>query len=302
MTFLKPKKPVFKVYYPEDLLVQIENALESLFPKNDSCPRQLYEAMRYALFLPAKRFRPILTLLTAKTLTGEYEHTLPTACALEFIHTYSLIHDDLPAIDDDDLRRGQPTCHREYGEDIAILAGDALFAEAFVLISSKQSGNSDIIIQVIKEIAVASGIKGMVGGQTADILAVGQAIDTEKLSYIHRKKTGCLITTAVRAGALLSNASEQELGCLTAYAESLGLAFQIVDDILDITSSTEQLGKPAGSDVVNEKATFPILYGLERSQEMAAEAVSLSKEALIGLVADTEEMAGLADFVLERSR
>lgn len=288
--------------YPDTLRLEIDDALVKLFPDKDSCPQELYEAMQYSLMLPAKRFRPILLLLSAQTVGFDYQLAIPTACAIEFIHTYSLIHDDLPAIDDDDLRRGQQTCHRKFGEDIAILAGDALFAESFALIAKHQSGKAQTIVNVISEIAQASGIGGMVGGQTADVMAVGRDVDQSTLDYIHRKKTGSLIVASVRCGALLGEASEASLADLTSFAKSLGLAFQIVDDILDLTGTTQELGKPAKSDLAKSKATFPSLYGIEASQQLAAKAVIEAKEALASFGEKSDRLADLADFVLERTK
>lgn len=288
--------------YPEQLRLEIEAALGEYFPECGSCPQQLIEAMRYSLFLPGKRFRPILTALCAKTLAGHYQFVFPTACALEFIHTYSLIHDDLPAIDDDDLRRGRPTCHRQFGEDIAILAGDALFAEAFCLITNKQSGPSETVLEVIREIAAASGIDGMVGGQTADVLAGGREALVSDLKRIHDAKTGSLIRASARSGALLADASPSDLDAITDYAQNLGLAFQIVDDILDITGSTKELGKPVQSDILNNKLTFPSMLGLETSQQLAIETVDKAKSALNLLSKPAGELVELASFVLERTR
>lgn len=258
--------------------------------------------MEHSLFSEAKRFRPILTLTAAEVLGQEPQKVLPTACAIEFVHTYSLIHDDLPAIDNDQLRRGRPTCHMLFGEDIAILAGDALFAEAFYLIAAKQEGEARDIVRVIGELAEATGVRGMVGGQVGDIISTGKAVDKDTLEYIHRCKTGKLITAAVRVGAILSGASALELESLTSYSEHLGLAFQITDDILDIVGKAEELGKEPGSDRYKDKTTYPKLFGLEESKRVALNHLEAAKEALGRLNKDAAPLRDLADFVGQRQR
>ncbi|MCL6471969.1 MAG: polyprenyl synthetase family protein [Firmicutes bacterium] len=257
--------------------------------------------MKYSLFSGGKRFRAVLVIEAAKSLGGKPEDVLPTACAAEYIHTYSLIHDDLPAIDDDDLRRGKPTCHKVFGEDIAILAGDALFAEAFRLISAEQkAGDADIVVRVINELATASGVTGMVGGQVVDIKSEGLEIDAATLDFIHEKKTGELIKASVRAGAMLAGAKEGQLGFLTDYAKYLGLAFQITDDILDVIGDTLVLGKTVGSDSRQEKATYPKVHGLEKAKYMAKLMADKAKDALRELNGSGNVLAALADFVYER--
>lgn len=257
--------------------------------------------MHYTLFSKAKRFRPVLTLLAHQTFGADPRDVLPTACAIEYIHTYSLIHDDLPAIDDDDLRRGKPTCHLAFGEDIAILAGDALFAEAFYLIATGQKARDpSMIVKVIAELAEATSVRGMVGGQVADVLYSDKPVDIETLNFIHLNKTGKLISASVRAGAILANASKGELKALSEYAHHLGLAFQITDDILDLVGDEKTIGKPSGSDLRKKKATFPGLFGLEESKRYAREAVDKAVEALETLSWNTSSLADMARFVFER--
>ncbi len=291
-----------RAIYPEEKRLLVEDALHRFFPSEDNYPQVIYKAMRHSLFSGGKRFRPVLTLLSAETFGCAPERVLPTACAIEYIHTYSLIHDDLPAIDNDDLRRGQPTCHVLFGEDIAILAGNALFAEAFYLVSAKQQTDDPLkIIRVIGELASASGARGMVGGQVMDVLSSGRRVDFATLNFIHTHKTGELIKAAARVGAILAGASEEELAIITEYAHHLGLAFQITDDILDVVGETVLFGKKIGSDREQLKPTFPGTFGLERSRELAREEMDKAKEALTRLKdKDTRALANLAEFVRER--
>jgi len=286
--------------YPEKTRLFIEEGLKKHFPEIRS-PEVIYRAMQHSLFSGGKRFRSVLVVEAAKVFGQKPESVIPTACAVEYIHTYSLIHDDLPAIDNDDLRRGQPTCHKIFGEDIAILAGDALYSEAFHLISREQRADDPgKIVWVIRELAAASGPAGMVGGQVVDITSEGKIIDKATLKFIHEKKTGELIKASVRAGSILAGANAEELVLLTRYAEYLGLAFQITDDILDVTGDTAVLGKTAGSDERQGKATYPGLYGLEKAQEMAENTVYRAKDALNGLGREVQVLSDLADFVYER--
>lgn len=291
-----------KITYPDDKHLLVEEALARYFPSGETYPQVIYEAMRHSLFSGGKRFRPVLTLLSAEVFGCESEDVLPAACAVEYIHTYSLIHDDLPAIDDDEMRRGQPACHILFGEDIAILAGDALLAEAFYLITSLQKGEPSKIVQVIGELAEASSARGMVGGQVADIISTGKRVDASTLDFIHTHKTGRLIQAAARVGAILANASEEEIEILSVYAHHLGLAFQITDDILDVVGQVEVLGKKVGADQRQLKATFPGTFGLNKAREMAKEAADRAVEALDKLKADTSSLASLARFVYVREK
>jgi geranylgeranyl diphosphate synthase type II len=290
-----------KATYPNDQRELVEDALQNSFPKKDAYPEVIYKAMRYSLFSGGKRFRPVLNLLVAKAFGDRPETHLRTACALEYIHTYSLIHDDLPALDNDGLRRGRPTCHVVFGEDIAILAGDALFAEAFHLISASPDGSEPKrIISVINELAAAAGVRGMVSGQVADICSANKAIGPEALNFIHTHKTGQLITVAARSAAIIAGANDQDLGIITHFAQSLGLAFQITDDILDVVGETHLLGKEVGSDQRHQKATFPSVFGLDEAKRKAKEAVEDAIDALSSLDTDTDGLKELARFVYLR--
>ena len=260
----------FKEYLEEKRTV-IDSALDSLLPPEDQKPSVLHKAMRYSIFAGGKRLRPLLVMASAE-VAGDSARVIPAACAMEMIHTYSLIHDDLPAMDDDDYRRGRLTNHKVFGEAVAILAGDALLTHAFkTLTVCSRDFPEDRVCQVIEEISQAAGTFGMLGGQAADLEAEGKDISREALAYIHSHKTGALFTASVRSGAILSGASREQLEALTAYASHLGLAFQITDDILDITGDTVKLGKTIGSDLRKKKATFPSLYGLEESRRRAQE-------------------------------
>ncbi|NLK52674.1 MAG: polyprenyl synthetase family protein [Syntrophomonadaceae bacterium] len=281
----------------------INQALENYLQTEEIYPPVIHQAMRYSVFAGGKRLRPILVLAAAEVVSNRPHRALPAAVALEFIHTYSLIHDDLPAMDNDDLRRGRPTCHKVYGEAVAILAGDALLTQAFEVLSDTafpDGPESTIVLQVIREIAQAAGTLGMIGGQVVDLASEGQQIDLPTLTYIHQHKTGALIRAAVRSGALLGGASADELLALTGYAEAFGLAFQIADDILDVVGNEAVLGKPVGSDARNEKSTFPNLFGLERSQEMARETAEKAITCLARFGDRARFLRALTQYVLER--
>jgi geranylgeranyl diphosphate synthase type II len=253
----------------------VNGALDRLLPPEDQYPRTLHRAMRYSMFAGGKRLRPILVIASAEAVGGSGEAVtkavLNTACAFECIHTYSLIHDDLPAIDNDDLRRGRATCHKVFGEAAAILAGDALLTIAFELMASSVSDDNASSMRVVHEISRAAGSTGMIGGQMVDIESEGKDIDSALLEHIHIHKTGALILSAVRCGAILGRASENELENLTRYGEAVGLAFQIADDILDVEGERREMGKEAGGDEKKKKATYPALFGLTESKEIAKE-------------------------------
>ncbi len=278
----------------------INEALEQYLSKEEMIPTELHESMRYSVLAGGKRLRPIL-LLEAARLTGAKEaDVLPAACALELIHNYSLIHDDLPCMDDDDLRRGKPTNHKVFGQAVAVLAGDALLTYAFELITKLEDISAQKIVTAIRELAQSSGDQGMVGGQVADIIAEGQTIDAEELEYIHTHKTGALLRVAVRIGAILGGASAEEITALTSYAEEIGLGFQIVDDILDIEGNAEKLGKDIGSDLDRDKVTFPAIYGLDKSKEMAQRTCKKAKEALSIFGEEAKALKDLADYIINR--
>ena len=271
-----------------------EQALNAYLNTWDNAPEILTEAVRYSLFAGGKRLRPALVLGAADIVSGEDACALPAACALEMIHTYSLIHDDLPAMDDDDLRRGKPTLHKIHGEAIAILAGDALLTMAFDILA--EAGK----IQVIREIAQAAGAAGMVGGQVIDLQSEGKQIPLASLRRLHACKTGALIRVAVRSGAMLAGATAEQIAALTCYGEKIGLAFQIVDDILDITGTEADLGKPIGSDEANEKSTYPSLLGLEPSRTLARETIQDAIATLEPFGNKADSFRQLARFIVER--
>ena len=280
----------------------VDQALERFLPPGGELPASLHGSMRYSVFAGGKRVRPVLMLAACETVGGQVERALPAACAMEMIHTYSLIHDDLPAMDDDDFRRGNPTNHKVYGEATAILAGDALLTEAFILLAGgAPEGDPAARLRVIHEIAHASGSRGMVGGQVVDMESEGKGeIDLATLSYIHTHKTGALIRASVRAGAILGGASEDELAALTRYGDAIGLAFQIADDILDVEGTTEELGKDAGSDQARGKATYPALVGLEASKARAQELVQMALDALERFDQRAEPLRAIASYIVKR--
>ncbi len=280
----------------------VDQTLETFLPAAGELPASLHDSMRYSVFAGGKRVRPVLMLAACETVGGDLNAALPAACAMELIHTYSLIHDDLPAMDDDDFRRGNPTNHKVYGEATAILAGDALLTEAFILLSACQQGGDPVArLRVIHEIAHASGSRGMVGGQIVDMESEGKGeIDLATLSYIHTHKTGALIRASVRAGAMLGGACEDSLAALTRYGDAIGLAFQIADDILDVEGTTEELGKDAGSDQARGKATYPALVGLEASKRRAQELVEMALDALSVFDERAEPLRAIASYIVKR--
>lgn len=282
---------------------QINDALNDYLTTLSDTNTRLSEAIRYSTLLGGKRIRPVLALATASCFGSTIEHSMNAACAVELIHAYSLIHDDLPAMDDDDLRRGQPTCHRAFDEATAILAGDALQTMAFELLSNSEHYSSDKRIEMIKLLAKASGPKGMVLGQAIDFDSVGQSISLAQLERMHRHKTGALIEAAVLIGALTSQSdvSPKELEALTRYAQAIGLAFQVQDDILDIISDTETLGKTQGADIALNKPTYPALLGLDGAKEKLEKLHSDSLTALETLSArNTIQLAGISDYIISR--
>jgi len=274
---------------------QTEAALDACLTALNDVPLGLDQAIRYSLLAGGKGLRPALCLGAAELLGGDVDIAMPAACALEMIHTYSLVHDDLPAMDDDALRRGKATSHLRFDEATAILVGDALQALAFEMLAD--TGN----VEVIREVALASGASGMVGGQFLDLQGEGKALSLDELRRLHRAKTGALIRASVRAGAVLGKADDAQLGALTAYGEHLGLAFQIVDDILDVTGDEASIGKPVGSDAGNEKSTFPALVGLDEAQRLAQEAVDAAVTALDGFGAKADSFRNLARYIIERN-
>jgi len=284
--------------YPEDLRALVEVHLVELGYSPRSETRGLEDAMRYSLLAGGKRIRPVLCLATGRALGLDPGELLPTAAALELIHTYSLIHDDLPAMDDDDLRRGRPTSHVAHGEDVAILAGDALFAEAIRLVCESQAGAPERILAAVREIAAATGVDGMVGGQYVDVTGAGA--DPESLRLLHSLKTGRLIAASVCSALVLADVGEREEEPYRRFAAELGILFQIVDDILDVTGSDEELGKPHGSDERHGKVTYVSLFGLERARELAEASHGEAAAALTGATGDVSDLRLIADFIFTR--
>ena len=280
---------------------EIDRALDRYLPKPKTKPTTLHRAMRYSLFAGGKRLRPILCLAAAEACGGKISNALPLACALECIHTYSLVHDDLPSMDNDDFRRGRPTCHKVFGDGIAILAGDALLTIAFDIVSSaKPAPRYDMSI-LLREVAVAAGSQKLIAGQVADLEAEGRDVKRDQLRYIHEKKTAAILTTSVRLGAMSANADPKKLRAVTQFGRGLGLAFQVIDDILDVTQTSEILGKSAGKDIAAKKATYPAVIGLEKSRAEAKRLTRQAHNALSVFSSDAAEpLHALANYLLER--
>ena len=280
----------------------VDEALEGWLPGAEAPPATIHEAMRYSVFAGGKRLRPMLALFGCEAVGGKLADAMPVAVALELIHTYSLVHDDLPAMDDDDYRRGRPTCHKVFGEAVAILAGDALLTHAFQVLADPTAGGipAPRRLQIIAEISAAAGSIGMVGGQTMDMQAEGQELNPTTLLTLHAKKTGALLRASLRTGALAGAADEAALAALTLYGERVGLAFQIVDDILDIEGNSAEMGKTAGSDLRKKKATYPAVLGLETARRDAARLLQEAVEALHPLGESGAVLAALAEYVGRR--
>jgi geranylgeranyl diphosphate synthase type II len=286
------------------LRAEVEAALDRALPRETAWPATIHRAVRYSLFAGGKRIRPTLVLAAGDAVGGDREETMPLACAVEMIHTYSLIHDDLPAMDDDDLRRGKPTSHKVFGEAIAILAGDALLTRAFHLMAEVPGGWSEERVRrrlaATAILGEACGTTGLIGGQVIDLESEGQAIEAGTLECLHRAKTGALLGACVRGGAILGGARAEDLERLAGYARAIGLAFQVVDDVLDATEGAEKLGKTAGKDEAAKKATYVAIHGLERARAMAAELRAQALEAVAPLGPRGELLAGLARLIVDR--
>lgn len=282
---------------------EVNQWLDRLVPSETTPPEQLHRAMRYSLLAGGKRLRPSLTLAAGEALGAETDDLMPAACAIEMIHTYSLIHDDLPAMDNDDLRRGRPTCHKAFGEAVAILAGDALLTQAFrVLSADAPHRDTERQVRVIREIAIAAGsVDALIGGQIADIESEGKKVDASTLEYIHRSKTGAMITSSVVVGGIIAGASEEQIDQLRGYGQRIGLAFQIADDILDVTSTSEQLGKTPGKDQAANKATYPAIHGIDASKARARDLVNEAVRIVADLDMKTHVLADIARFIIARS-
>ncbi len=286
-------------FFEEDRLA-VDAALERLLPPETAPPHSIHQAMRYSVFAGGKRIRPILCLESARVFDAKIEPALYPACAIEFIHTYSLIHDDLPALDNDDLRRGKPTCHKKFGEAIAILAGDALLTLAFETIGAAPTA-AERRVAMLREVAASAGtVNGMVGGQVADLEAEHTRAGPELLEYIHRSKTAALIRAAVLSGAQCAGANEEDVARLRRFGEKIGWAFQVTDDILDVEESSAALGKTAGKDAAQQKATYPAVFGLGKSHQIARD---LGNQAVAELAPYRERAARLreiAEFLVLR--
>lgn len=281
---------------------KIEQILNEYMPKEERYQKKVFESMNYSLKAGGKRLRPILTLEACKIVGGEEEDAIAFAVAIEMIHTYSLIHDDLPALDNDDLRRGRKTNHKVYGEAMAILAGDGLLNYAYEIMLKESIGKNDPekYLKAINEIAKSAGIYGMIGGQVVDIESEGKKIDMDKLDFIHMNKTAAIIIGCMRAGAIIGNATDKQLEDITKYAKNIGLSFQIVDDILDIVGDEAKLGKNVGSDIDNEKSTYPSLIGLEKSKEVANQLIKEAKASINQISKDNAFLNGLAEYIVDR--
>ncbi len=292
--------------YLREMGALVDAGLEQYMLRPEGALAGHIEAMRYSLFAGGKRVRPVLCLAAASALKADPQPLLPLACALECIHTYSLIHDDLPAMDNDDLRRGMPTSHKKFGEAAAILAGDGLLSYAFELLSRPETASSlppAEQLRIIHLVARAIGPQGMVGGQVLDMEAegAGEKVTLEQLRRIHRRKTGALITASVQTGAIAGRATAEQFAALTAYGEQVGLAFQIVDDLLNVTGTPETLGKAAGSDAARGKATYPALLGLEETRRLTQEAVEAAEQALTGFAESADPLRHLARYIIARN-
>lgn len=288
--------------YISEKVELINRGLKELLPGEEEYPQTLHRAMHYSLFAGGKRIRPVLVLAAAEAVGGDQAGAINAACAFECLHTYSLIHDDLPAIDNDDLRRGRPTCHKAFGEAAAILAGDALLTSAFGMIARTETRNKSAVLSVISELSKAAGSIGMIGGQMVDIESEGMDIPFPVLEYIHIHKTGELILAAVRSGALLGGASKKELTALSKYGKSIGLAFQIADDILDVEGSAAEMGKNTGGDEKKGKATYPGIIGLDESRTRATDLVNQALSSIEAFDEKAEPLRAIARYIVARRK
>jgi geranylgeranyl diphosphate synthase type II len=288
--------------YLSEAKAAVDQSLDRLLPAESEEPPTIHRAMRYSVFAGGKRLRPVLVLASGESAGGNRETLLHLGSAIEMMHTYSLIHDDLPALDNDDLRRGQPTCHRVFGEAIAILAGDSLMTRSYQVLSELPGISDSARLAIVREMAYATGtVNGMIGGQVADLESEGKKVSAAMLEYIHRSKTGALLAVCPRSAALASGASPEKIESLTEFGRKIGLAFQIIDDILDLTASSTDLGKTAGKDERVKKATYPALYGVMASRVKARELIDAGIEDLGDFGAAADPLRGLARFILNRT-
>lgn len=286
--------------YLKDRAELVDAAMDAYLPTTKERPSTIHAAMRYAIFAGGKRLRPVLCLAAAEACGGVTADAIPPACALEMMHTYSLVHDDLPAMDDDDLRRGRPTCHKVYGEGMAVLCGDALLTESFAVLAQTNPTTRYGVRDFIAELAETGGSRQLIGGQVMDLEGEGKEPNKRELVRIHEAKTAALLTTSLRLGAMTANATPAKLAAVTDFGRHLGLAFQVIDDILDVTQSTEKLGKTAGKDAVVEKATYPAVMGLTASRKEAARLTRVAMAALAPLGRKATRLTEIASYLLER--
>lgn len=288
--------------YLETRTAAVNRALDQYLPRESTKPATIHKAMRYSLFAGGKRMRPALCLAAAQACGGSEEAAMPLACAVECVHTYSLIHDDLPAMDNDDYRRGKLTNHKVFGEGIAVLAGDALLTQAFEIAAEFKPTARYTHQQVFRELTRASGSLQLIAGQVADLEGEGKKLDTKELRYIHERKTSALLSCSVRLGAMSANCTPAQLEALTKFGYNVGLAFQVIDDILDVTQTSEQLGKTAGKDTAARKATYPSILGMEKSRSIARQLTNRAFEALKTFRGKAQALEALADYLLRRDR
>ncbi|MBG88455.1 MAG: farnesyl-diphosphate synthase [Verrucomicrobiales bacterium] len=297
----KNKAPEFDLkQWVNQCAQEVNQALDKFIPKASAKPATMHKSMRYSLFAGGKRMRPALTLAAAEACGGTHKDAMPLACAVECIHTYSLIHDDLPAMDNDDFRRGKPTNHKVYGEGIAILAGDALLTQAFEIAAQCKSWPRYSHQDVVLEIAKASGSLQLIAGQVADLEGEGRPLKVPQLKYIHERKTSALLCCSARLGGMSANCTKRQLEALTDFGYHVGLAFQVIDDILDVTQTSEQLGKTAGKDLTAEKATYPAILGLQKSRKIATQLTDKAFAALKPFRGKAVALEALADYLLKR--
>lgn len=297
---LRNSSPMDLRTYLQDGCASVDKALDRALPKPSRKPATIHRAMRYSLFAGGKRMRPILAIAAAEACGGSRDAALPAACAVECVHTYSLVHDDLPCMDDDDMRRGRPTSHKVFGEGVAVLAGDALLTQAFEILSNARPTSKYPVSTMIRELAEAAGSLKLIAGQVADLEGEGRKATRSELKFIHERKTAAMIECSLRLGAMSANATASKLEALTAFGRHLGLAFQVIDDILDVTQSSATLGKSAGKDVTAEKTTYPSVIGLEASRREARRLTSAAHNSLKPLGRGAARLAEIADYLLER--
>lgn len=278
----------------------VDAALDDWLPSPGEAPGSIHEAMRYTVFAGGKRLRPVLCIAAAEACGGNAASALRAACAVELMHTYSLVHDDLPCMDDDDLRRGRPTCHKVYGEGMAVLCGDALLTESFALLAKSAPMGRHTVGDMVSELALAGGSRKLIGGQVLDLEGEGQQLDKQQLLAIHEAKTAALLVTSLRLGGMAANASPAQLKALSDFGESLGLAFQVIDDILDVTQTTKSLGKTAGKDVAANKSTYPSVWGLDESRKEAGRLTQVALDALEIFADRGARLREIAEWMLVR--